>query len=341
MAIDGYSIAIVIPAFQAELCIASVLNKVPSFVDWIIIVDDNSKDNTKLIVKKYSDQRIILLNHEKNLGVGGAMVTGFRKALDLKADLISKIDADGQMDPYYLDRFARVCILYNCDYVKANRFGHISALPAMPKIRLAGNLLLTFLTKFVSGYWNIFDPQNGYFMITRKMLKRLNLARIDESYFFENSMLINLNILKAKIGEIYLPANYGNEVSSMKLRKIFFSFPQKLMSGYCYRVFQKYIFRSLSPYALLLFFGIASTVWGIIWGGITWYKSFETDIPAATGSIILALLPLILGWTSLLQALVIDMQDAGSSLLFDYDDETLKSISVEYPSPIINHQKKQ
>lgn len=333
MPIDGYSIAVIIPAFQAEACIATVLSQVPSYVDWIVVVDDNSRDNTNSIVEKYCNQRIILLSHKKNTGVGGAMVTGFKKALALKADLIAKIDADAQMDPYYLDRFARFCIRYDCDYVKANRFGHIEALPAMPRIRLAGNLILTFLTKFVSGYWNVFDPQNGYFMITNKMLKRLNLDRIDKSYFFENSMLINLNILKAKIGEIYLPAKYGNEVSSMALGKIIFSFPKKLISGYCYRVFQKYIFRSLSPYALLLFFGIALMAWGIIFGAIIWYESATTAIAAKTGTIILALLPLILGWSSFLQALVMDIQDSGPSLLLDYDDETLTQSAVECPLP--------
>ena len=193
----------------------------------------------------------------------------------------------------------------------------------MPRIRLAGSLILTFLTKFASGYWNIFDPQNGYIMITRKMLKRLDLALIDKSYFFENSMLINLNIMRARIGEIYLPANYGNEISSMKLWKIILSFPKKLILGYFHRIYQKYIFRSLSPYALLLFCGSILMLWGIIWGGIAWYKSFITGIPATTGTVILALLPLILGWSALLQALVLDIEDAGPSLLFDYDDETL------------------
>jgi dolichol-phosphate mannosyltransferase len=333
MSIGNKSIAIVIPSYNAAITIKSVIKKVPDYVDWIIVVNDASVDNTIDVVMSINDSRMVLISHKKNMGVGGAMVTGFRKALELRADLIAKIDADGQMDPNYLDRFARVCLLHNCDYVKANRFGHITALPAMPRIRFTGNLILTFLTKFVSGYWNIFDPQNGHIMITRKMLKRLDLARIDESYFFENSMLINLNIIRAKIGEIYLPAHYGSEVSSMKLGQIILSFPKKLILGYVYRVYQKYIFRSLSPYALLLFFGVASTAWGITWGAITWYKSFTTAIPATTGTVILALLPLLLGWTSLLQALVIDIHDSGPSLLFDYDDETLNSSSVEYSHP--------
>lgn len=252
------------------------------------------------------------------------MVTGFREALDLKAGLIAKIDADGQMDPRFLDRFARAAVRFQCDYVKANRFGHVEKLPAMPGIRLAGNLLLTFLTKFVSGCWNVFDPQNGYVMITRKMLKRLDLRRLDQGYFFENSMLIHLNIMKARIAEIYLPARYGGEASSMRLARIAATFPWKLLRGYLYRIYHKYIFRSLSPFAILLLFGFLAMLWGSVWGGVAWWRSYATGIAAPTGTVMLALLPFLLGWSSLLQALVLDAQDAGPCLLFDYDDEELQ-----------------
>jgi glycosyltransferase involved in cell wall biosynthesis len=329
MAIDNRSLVVIIPAYQAEVGIIEVINKIPDYVDWIIVVNDASRDNTSSLVKKVNDKRIILLNHDKNMGVGGAMVTGFQKALGLRADLIAKIDADGQMDPYYLDRFARVCLLYGCDYVKANRFGHLEAIPAVPKIRLLGSIFLTFMTKLVSGYWNVFDPQNGYVMITRKMLLRLDMKRMDRGYFFENSMLILLNIVRARIGEIYLPACYGDEQSSMKLSNIIRSFPGKLCSGFVYRVYQKYFFRSLSPFFILFFWGMIFCSWGCVWGGWAWYKSFMTGIPATTGTIVLALLPLILGWSSLLQAFVLDVQDAGPCLLFDFDDETLSTSQTD------------
>lgn len=324
MSIEGCRVAVVIPAYQAERHIGDVIRGIPAWVDWIIVTDDASTDGTAAVLQQLPDPRISFLRHEKNIGVGGAMVTGFRKALALKADLIAKIDADGQMDPRYLDRFVRVAVQFKCDYIKANRFGHIEDLPAMPRVRFAGNLLMTFLTKFASGYWNVFDPQNGYVMITRKMLKRLDLARLERGYFFENSMLIHLNVMRAKIGEIYLPARYAGENSSLRLSKIITTFPGKLLSGYLYRIYQKYIFRSLSPFALLVFFGVAALGWGAIWGGLAWWHSYVTQIPAKTGTVILALLPLLLGWSSLLQALVLDVQDAGPCLLFDYDDEALQ-----------------
>ncbi len=323
MTIENKTLAVVIPAYRAEGSIGGVIRSMPACVDRIIVVDDASPDGLARAVEEAGDKRTVLIRHQKNRGVGGAMVTGFRKALELGADLVAKVDADGQMDPAQLPAFARAALLHGCDYVKANRFGHIDALPAMPRARLAGSIALTFLTKFASGYWNVFDPQNGYVLISRRMLKRLDLSAIDPGYFFENSMLINLNVMRARIAEIYLPARYGGEISSMKLHRILLSFPWKLFKGFCYRVYHKYVFRSTSPFALLLFFGLALMLWGGIWGGRAWLLSFRTGIPAATGTVVLGLLPLLLGFASILQALVLDVADAGECLLFDADDESL------------------
>jgi glycosyltransferase involved in cell wall biosynthesis len=321
--IENKSLAVIIPAYNAGKTIMSVYEKIPHYVDWIIIVNDKSLDNTEKVVSTISDPRVIMINHSINMGVGGAMITGFKKALELKAYFIAKIDSDDQMDPQYLDRFVRICSQHGCDYVKANRFGHLDALPSMPMKRLIGNIGLSFLTKIASGYWNVFDPQNGYIMITRKILRRLDFNKIDHGYFFENSMLILLNIVRAKIGEIYLPAQYGDEVSSMRLTKILWTFPRKLFHGLIYRIYQKYFFRNLSPFFLLLSCGLAFCIGGSIWGSWAWYESIKTGIPATTGTVIIALLPIILGWSALLQAFVIDAQDAGPCLLFDSDDEEI------------------
>lgn len=323
MTIENRTLCVVIPAYGASGSILNVAAAIPAYVDWIIVVDDASPDNLSDLVAGLTDARIISLRHEANQGVGGAMKTGFRKALELGADLVAKVDADGQMDPSHLAAFALAAIRHDCDYVKANRFGHINALPAMPRARLWGSMALTFLTKFASGYWNAFDPQNGYVMITRRMLRRLNLSAIDEGYFFENSMLINLNILRARLAEIYIPAHYGNEISSMKLSRIVSTFPAKLLRGFLYRVYHKYVFRSVSPFALLFFLGMALMVWGTIWGGLAWRASAVSGQPATTGTVVLGLLPLLLGFASVLQALVLDVLDAGDCLLFDYDDEAL------------------
>ncbi len=342
MGIENKSLAVIIPAYNAEKTILAVYKKIPSYVDWIIIVNDKSSDSTEKVVSIISDSRVVLINHSINTGVGGAMITGFKKALELKAYFIAKIDSDDQMDPRYLDRFVRICLQFGCDYVKANRFGHLDALPSMPLKRFIGNIGLSFLTKISSGYWNVFDPQNGYIMITRKMLRRLDLKKVDHGYFFENTMLILLNVMRAKIGEIYLPAQYGNEVSSMRLTNILWTFPRKLFYGLMYRIYQKYIFRSLSPFFLLLSFGLVFFIGGSVWGSLAWYESIRTGIPATTGTVILALLPIVLGWSALLQAFVIDAQDAGPSLLFDFDDEEITghfgNRSSEYDTNDIPHK---
>jgi hypothetical protein len=174
------------------------------------------------------------------------------------------------------------------------------------------------------------------------MLRRLDLKKVDHGYFFENTMLILLNVMRAKIGEIYLPAQYGNEVSSMRLTNILWTFPRKLFYGLMYRIYQKYIFRSLSPFFLLLSFGLVFFIGGSVWGSLAWYESIRTGIPATTGTVILALLPIVLGWSALLQAFVIDAQDAGPSLLFDFDDEEITghfgNRSSEYDTNDIPHK---
>ncbi len=327
-----YRLAVVVPAFRAARTIGPVIGAMPPYVDHIIVVDDLSPDNLEEEVAALGDSRIIYLRHDKNKGVGGAMVSGYRKALELEADLVAKVDADGQMDPVFLDRLSLVALDWDCDYVKANRFGRISHLEGMPRARLLGNIFLGFLTKAASGYWNIFDPQNGYTLITGRMLKRLELERIDESYFFENSMLIHLNVVQARVGELYLPARYGDEQSSMKLFRIVTSFPLKLFRGFSFRIFQKYILRSTSPVFIYLLFGILGVGWGTGFGSYAWIKSIASGQVATTGQVLLAVLPFLMGWTAILQALSLDAMDCGSPILVDWDDERLNEKNDPEPS---------
>jgi dolichol-phosphate mannosyltransferase len=323
MAVEDRTLAVVIPSYKAADSIADVVARIPVYVDWIIVVNDASPDVLDGTMALIRDPRIVYLRHDVNRGVGGAMVSGYREAIRRRANYVAKIDSDGQMDPQFLNRFVRAAVLHDCDYVKANRFGHLDAIQSMPRTRLWGNVLLSFLTKMASGYWNVFDPQNGYVMISDRALARIDLSRIDESYFFENSMLINLNIIRAKVAEIHIPAKYGNEISSLVLRRILTKFPGKLLAGYMHRVYQKYVIRSLSPYALLLLFAFPCLLWGIGWGVYSWIISVKTGVPATTGTVILALLPFMVGWSMLLQALAFDIQDTGPSVLVDCDDKTL------------------
>ncbi|MEI7636285.1 MAG: glycosyltransferase family 2 protein [Syntrophus sp. (in: bacteria)] len=239
--IDRYSLAVVIPAYNAETSIQSVILSLPVYVERIIIVDDGSVDQTRKAVQDLDDPRIVLLCHERNRGVGGAMVTGFKAALATGVDLVAKIDADGQMAPDYLEKMARLAVEEKYDYVKANRFQKSGSLPEMPPVRLVGSLVLSFLTRMVSGFREITDSQNGYVLITRHMLSRLPLDRIDRGYFFENSMLIELNVLGCRVTEIYVPARYGGEMSSLRISRIIWTFPPKLIAGFVSRIIRKYV----------------------------------------------------------------------------------------------------
>jgi dolichol-phosphate mannosyltransferase len=196
-----YRIAAVVPAFRVEGQIQAVLRGVPAYVRHVIVVDDASPDRTPQLVRAAArrDRRIILIRHDRNQGVGGAMLTGFRKALELEAQVIVKIDGDGQMDLGFLDALVRPLVQGRADYTKGNRFRDFAALRRMPPLRRLGNMGLGFLAKAATGYWNLFDPTNGFLAIRGEMLEQLPLEQIDHTYYFEISMLANLYLLSAVV----------------------------------------------------------------------------------------------------------------------------------------------
>ena len=200
---------VVIPAYNVAAHVGAVLRGLPDFVDTVTVVDDGSADGTAEAVRAVGDRRVTLLVSPVNEGVGGAMVRGFKHALGQGAGIVVKIDGDGQMDPADLPRLLEPLVEGRCEYAKGNRFLMSRELDIMPKGRLAGNFVLTFLTKLASGYWNVFDPQNGYLAITSGTLNLLDLDRLSRRYFFENDMLINLNIFGARVRDVAMPSRYG------------------------------------------------------------------------------------------------------------------------------------
>ena len=211
-------LAVVIPAFRAEAHIADVLRGIPDYVAWIVVVDDCSPDhNTIAIVEETArrDPRIRLLRHEVNQGVGGAVLTGYREARRLGAEIIVKMDSDGQMDPRYLPALIDPIVRGRADYTKGNRYVHARQLRSMPLLRRIGNLGLSFLTKLASGYWSLFDPTNGYTAIHAAVIPMLNEEDIGRRYFFESSMLLELSLLRAVIRDVYIPAKYGDKTSHL------------------------------------------------------------------------------------------------------------------------------
>ncbi|HWO08574.1 MAG TPA: glycosyltransferase family 2 protein [Polyangiaceae bacterium] len=300
-------IVVAIPAYRAESTIAEVVQTLPPFVDTVIVVDDASPDRTFEVASALAEPRLVLIRHERNQGVGGAMRSAYEKALELGCDVVVKMDSDGQMDPTRVSDLLDALLNGGYDYAKGNRFLHREALSSMPRHRLFGSLVLTMLTKMASGYWHIFDPQNGFVACRAVMLRRLDLPGIASDYFFENDMLVHLNVLSARVVDVPLPARYSNEVSSMRISRILISFPGRLFSRYWWRIYERYTLRDFSPIVPFLFSGILLCAWAAIFGGWAWYRSLETGIVATTGTVMLTALPAILGFQLLLHALLLDI----------------------------------
>ena len=302
-------IAIILPAHNEERHIGEAIRSMPEFVDFIIVVDDCSQDATADAARATGDARVSVITPEQNQGVGGATLLGYGKAVELGADILVKMDGDGQMDPDYLPALLDALVEQGYDYAKGNRFLAGESLQQMPRVRLLGNIVLTFMTKLASGYWHIFDPQNGYTAIRREALRVIDLKSVHKRFFFENDMLSHLNYQNLRVRDVAIPARYGSEVSDLSPLKIGMTFPFLLLRRFFRRLYQKYVLRDFSPIALFLGVGFLLFAWGFAFGVYLWVKSNLTGHPTPTGTIMLALLPLILGFQLLLQAIVLDIHE--------------------------------
>jgi glycosyltransferase involved in cell wall biosynthesis len=304
---SGHKIVTVIPAYNVQGQIRETVERIPEFVDLIIVVDDNSSDKTLEIIQQVKDDRVFIERTESNCGVGGATVKGLERGLKLGGDIFVKVDGDGQMDT---DRMQELITpLFNgYDYVKGNRFIHTEQLNQMPTFRLIGNFVLTFLTKLASGYWNLFDPQNGYVAMKRSTLESLNLGKLHKRYFFENDLLVNLNINRCKICDVSMPARYGDEKSSLKIWKIILLFPLLLMHRFLFRIYKKYILYDFAVEGFFYFMALFLMLFGVLFGCYHWAWSIISGSPATTGTVMIAVLPIILGFQLFLQAIVLEIQ---------------------------------
>ena len=300
-------IAAVIPAYKVANKLRDVILSLPDNIDHIIVVDDKCPCHSGKEAEKLNNDKVIVLYHEHNRGVGGAVVTGYKKAVELGCDIIVKIDGDGQMDTAYINDLITPLIGNEADYTKGNRFMNFHALRAMPKIRLFGNSILSFLLKIASGYWNIIDPTNGYIAIHRRVLDKLNLDRLSKGYFFESDMLINLGIINAVVKDIDIPAKYGDEDSSLNIVKIALQFPSKLAKGFIKRLFFKYFIYDFNMASVYLLVGLPMFVFGVFLGLIEWLDSIINNTVKTAGTIMLVALPIIVSFQMLLQAVGIDI----------------------------------
>ncbi len=324
-ALQGVHVAAVVPAYNVADELPEVLRSMPDSIRTIVVVDDSSTDGTAALAQHRAtvDERVILIRHPENLGVGGAMATGFRTAIDAGADIIVKIDGDGQMPIWLVPLLIEPLVSGGADYAKGNRFRDFQALRQMPLVRRAGNVMLSFLAKAATGYWQCFDPTNGFVAIRADVLSQLSLKKIDPSYFFETSMLAQLYLIGAVVKEVPMPARYAGERSSLRISRVLMQFPFKLLGALARRIALKNFIYDFNLESLHLTAGIPLFLSGILFGAWKWFWYAEHALAAPTGTVVLPALAIMLGVQFLVSAAMLDLQAVprepvnGGSLLPD------------------------
>ena len=302
-------VAVVIPAFKVSKQIVEVVRAVPKGVSLIIVVDDCCPEGSGEVVREQvTDARLVVLRNSENLGVGGAVKRGYEEALSLGAEIVVKLDGDGQMDPTDIDALIFPLVSRRADYSKGNRFDQLDQLFAMPKIRLIGNAVLSLLSKISSGYWSITDPTNGFTAITRQALRKMEVAKVSNRYFFESDMLFRLNLAGAVVQDVSMPARYGGEKSNLSVGRSVIEFGWKHYVNFNKRIFYRYYLREWSiaslewPLALLFF------AFGAIFGLNALIVSDQTGNPVTAGQVTLTAMTIIMGMQLFLSFVSYDVQ---------------------------------
>lgn len=290
------SITVVIPAFKVKSHVLDVISSIGPEVQKIIVVDDACPERSGKFVQEMSnDLRVEVIFHSKNLGVGGAVKSGYSRALELKSDIIVKVDGDGQMDTSKIINITRPIREGFADYSKGNRFFDARHIRKMPPVRIFGNLLLSFMTKVSSGYWDIFDPTNGYTAISSTALERLPLEKISNGYFFESDILFRLNTIKAVVVDFPIDAKYGDEQSNLRILREIPKFVGGNVKNFLKRLVYSYYLREINIASIELPAGIMFLGLGLYRGTSAWIESNNSGIPTPNGTISLSVLFLIIG----------------------------------------------
>jgi dolichol-phosphate mannosyltransferase len=300
-------IAVVIPAYKVSAHIAQVIAGIGPEVSHIFVVDDACPENSGAVAEAIRDKRIRVIRHEKNLGVGGATSTGYHAALETNADIVVKLDGDGQMNPADIPALVAPITANLADYAKGNRFSSVENLEAMPLLRVIGNAGLSFMTKLSSGYWTVTDPTNGFTAIRRELLAELRLAKLHPRFFFESDMLFRLNLLGAAVADVPMKAVYGSEKSNLSVTKSLFQFPWLHFVNQSKRVFYSYYLKEMSIASFELPLGFGLLFFGAFYGIFAWADASAAGVAATTGNVMISALPIIIGFQLLLAFLSYDI----------------------------------
>lgn len=309
-------IAVVIPCYRERKHVLGVLSAIGSECDAIYVVDDGCPDGTGAVVEaECHDPRVRVLHHQTNRGVGAAAMTGMRAALADGADVIVKLDGDGQMDPALIPRLVRPILDGEADYTKGNRFYDLAGLKPMPTARLLGNSLLSFASKVSSGYWNLFDPNNGFTAIHAAVARQLPFDRISEGWFFESDVLFRLGTLRAVVRDVPMPAGYGDETSSLSAWRVTGEFARKHVSNASKRLFYGYLLRDFNIASIELALGLAFMALGGWFGVTRWIENSRLGVDTPSGTVMLAALPVLVGVQLVLAFLGYDLQNVPREVL--------------------------
>ncbi|MDR2710946.1 MAG: glycosyltransferase family 2 protein [Burkholderiales bacterium] len=303
-----HRIAVIVPCYKVTRHVLEVLAGIDRRVWRIYAVDDACPEKSgALIEAQCRDPRVKVLYHEHNKGVGGAVISGYRAAIADGATVLVKIDGDGQMSPALLPDFAMPILAGTADYTKGNRFYDLAKIGQMPRGRIFGNAMLSLLTKLSTGYWDLFDPTNGYTAIHAEVARHLPLERISERYFFESDMLFRLGTIRAVVVDVPMDACYGDENSNLKVKEVFWEFLWKLKRNFFKRIFYNYFLRDVSLASLELLFGLALAVFGGVYGICHWAHSATLGSATPPGTIAIAVFSLLVGLQLLLAFLGYDI----------------------------------
>ena len=301
-------IAVVIPSYRVTRHILGVLAAIGPEVARIYVVDDCCPDGSgDFVAQGCADPRVTVLRHTVNQGVGGAVMSGYRAAIADGMAIIVKIDGDGQMDPALIEAFVAPILAGDADYTKGNRFFDLEQIGAMPPLRLFGNAVLSLMTKLSSGYWDLFDPTNGFTAIHADAARHIPFAKVSRRYFFETDMLFRLNTIHAVVADVPMDASYGDEVSNLKVSKIVTEFMAKHARNFAKRIFYNYYLRNMSLASIELPLGLLMLVAGTVYGGVHWWASMRAGTATAPGTVMLSALPVLMGLQLVLAFLAYDI----------------------------------
>ena len=289
-------VAVVIPCFRVTGQVLGVIEAIGPEVERIYCVDDACPDGSgDLVQARATDPRVRVLRHDQNQGVGGATLTGYRQAIADGMDIVVKLDGDGQMDPALLPELVAPIVRGEADYTKGNRFWDLRQIGRMPLPRRLGNLGLSFLAKVSSGYWDIFDPTNGYTALHVAVAERLPLDQVSRRYFFETDLLFRLGTVRAVVVDVPMDARYGDEKSNLKVSRVFGEFAFKHLRNAGKRLLYNYYLRDLPAASLELLAGVLLLGFALVFGGWHWWLSASTGQAAATGTVMVAVVTFVSG----------------------------------------------